>query len=113
MSTTTQLATITDAKRLIALSPAGARILGSGLTRPCPQARYNAAAAAALQDANAGYSLEQRQIIASFIEPESEDARTVMLHVRLSERERQELAKRAEAAGCSLSEFVRQRLFGA
>ncbi len=61
-------ATITAAKRLIAAeSPEGLRLLGAGVSRPCSQDRYNRAAEAALSDATAHFTADERRLIASFM----------------------------------------------
>lgn len=106
------MATIGDAKRLIALSPDGLRILGAGVYKPCYQGRYNAAAEGALSDGAVAYTAEERRVIASFIEPEDESPREFMLRVRLSERERGTLERQAAAAGLNMSEYVRQAVLG-
>lgn len=100
--------TIGDAKRLVALSPEGARLLGAGVYRPCHQGRYNAAAEAALSDETVGYTPEERRLIAEFIEAEEEGPREFMLRVRLSDSERGMLERLATTAGLSMSEYVRQ-----
>jgi len=106
------MATIGDAKRLVALSPEGARLLGAGVYRPCHQGRYNAAAEAALRDEAAGYTQEERRLIAEFIEPEDDGPREFMLRVRMSDAERGTLERLATAAGLSMSEYVRQAVLG-
>jgi hypothetical protein len=107
------MATITDAKRLIALSSDGIRILGAGVSRSCYQGRYNAAARSALEDTATEYTATERRLIASFIEEEQDETapREFVLHVRLNEVERADLARRAELAGISMSEWVRGELF--
>ena len=107
------MTSLADAKRLIALSPEGLRILGAGVSRPCYAGRYNMAARLALEDATTDYTLGERRLIASFIEAEEDEApREFMLRVRLTEPERARLATLAEAAGLSMSEHVRRAVFG-
>lgn len=106
------MATIGNAKRLIALSPEGLRILGAGVYKPCFQGRYNAAAEGALSDGTVAYTPEERRLIASFIEPEEEGAREFMLRVRMSDTERGTLERLAASAGLSMSEYVRQTVLG-
>jgi hypothetical protein len=104
------MATIQDAKRLIALSPEGLRILGAGVSRPCFAGRFNAAAQAALSDGATDYTAEERRLIAEFIESEEGESRDYMLRVRLSDDERAELARRAAQAGTNMSEYVRRQV---
>ena len=102
---------IAIAKRLIALSQEGARLLGMGVSRPCFQGRYNAAAQAALADPEANLTAEERRLIASFVEPEQGDApRSFMLRVRLTESERDRIQQLADEAGMDMSEYVRTRV---
>jgi hypothetical protein len=106
------MVTIGDAKRLIALSPEGLRILGAGVYKPCYQGRYNAAAEGALSDGTVKYTPEERRLIAEFIEAESDSPREFMLRVRMSDAERGTLERLATAAGLSMSEYVRQTVLG-
>jgi len=101
---------IENAKRLIALSPDGLRLLGTGVYRACHQSRYNIAAEAALADGSTDYTPQERRLIASFIEGD-EESRDAWLRVRLTESERGELARLSEAAGLTMSEFVRRAVF--
>ena len=101
---------ITIAKRLIALSQEGARLLGMGVSRPCFQGRYNTAAQAALADPEANLTAEERRLIASFVEPESGELRSSMLRVRLTDSERDRIQQLADEAGMDMSEYVRTRV---
>jgi len=106
------MSTLSDAKRLIALSSEGLRILGAGVSRPCYAGRYNMAARLALEDTTTQYTADERRLIASFIEGgDEEGTRGFMLRVRLTESERSELAERAEEAGTNMSEYVRRLVF--
>ena len=102
---------INTAKRLMAsVSLEAAQILGAGVSRPCHAGRYNAAASAVLSDPTLDLAPDQRELIASHIEGESEPgAREYMLRVRMSRDEWDELKARAYAAGLSMSEYVRVR----
>ena len=101
---------IENAKRLIALSPDGLRLLGAGVYRPCHQGRYNIAAEAALADGSTDYAADERRLIASYIE-QDEESRDAWLRVRLTDGEQQELRRLAEAAGLTMSEYVRRAVF--
>ena len=103
------MASINDAKRLIALSSEGLRILGAGVSRPCFAGRYNAAAQAALSDGVTDYTPEERRLIAEFIEAEEADEE-FMLRVRLTGGQERELRAAARSAGQSMSEYVRQAI---
>lgn len=103
---------INTAKRLMAsVSLEAAQILGAGVSRPCHAGRYNAAASAVLSDPTLDLTPEQRDLIASHIEGESEPgAREFMLRVRMSRDEWDALQASAEAVGQSMSEYVRAAL---
>lgn len=104
--------TIEQAKRVMAAaSPEAARLLGAGVSRPCAQARYNNAAAAALADPDAGLTRPERELIASFIEGNGTPPREYMLRVRLTESEHNALDDMARRAGLDMSEYVREQLF--
>jgi hypothetical protein len=111
-----ELAPMEEALRtIIAKSPATAAAALKALRavqtgRPTAQQQYNAAAEAALADAAAPFTTEDRAQIAAHI-LESDGARTFMLRVRLTEAERADLARQAQAAGLDMSEYVRSRLF--
>lgn len=108
------MATIADAKRLIAASSLeGMRILGAGVSKPCFQGRYNAAAVAALADQLAELTADERRLIASFIEVEEDDPpRSFMLRVRLTPAEHDQLQAMADSeAGGDMSDLVRAKLF--
>jgi hypothetical protein len=103
--------TIQDAKRTIAASSLeGMRLLGAGVSKPCAQVRYNIAAQAALADAGANLTPDQRTLIASFIESTEPETRGYTLRVRLTESERDELQSRADSEQMELSEYVRRAL---
>ena len=77
------MADIADAKRIVAAgSREGARLLGAGVSKPCYQGRYNIAAQAALADSEAGFTTEERQIIAAFIAEEGEESETRDMFIR-------------------------------
>lgn len=100
---------IADAKRLIAAaSPEAARLLGPGISGLCSQNRYNIAARAALADPESQLTIAERRAIAAFMDHDgAPDVRDTSLHIRVSKPELARVAARAEAAGMSISEYVR------
>jgi hypothetical protein len=74
---------------------------------PMATSRANRAIKAAVEDADAGWTEHERMQLADLI-AEPDDA---MLNVRLTTQERDDLKRRADAAGLSLSAYVRARLF--
>jgi len=82
---------------------------------PVLQQRYNFIAAAALQDAQAGWTQEERAAIVAHMSDEDEDedvdTRTIKLNFRVSADENGRLRERAAAAAAdmSVSEYIRAR----
>jgi DNA replication initiation complex subunit (GINS family) len=101
---------ITTAKRLIAAnSVEGARLLGAGVSRPIYQGRYNLAAAAALADTEAQLTPEERRLIAEYITDESNEVRSRSIQVRVTDDELANIRTNAEAAGQTVSDYLRTR----
>jgi len=78
---------------------------------PAVQSRYDNSVHLALHDPAAVFTPEQRALLAEFAGGGEPETRTVMQPVRLSPAERQELEDAAQAAGQSLSDYIRSRLF--
>jgi len=84
------MADIAAAKRLIALSPEGARLLGAGVYRQCAQCRIDSAAQVALADGTTNYTEQERRVIAEAIGNEDDDqqpAQTLNLRVAAGTKE--------------------------
>lgn len=107
--------TIQDAARvLMAHSLDAARNLGVRPTSsPIYQTIYNRMASQVLADPALNLTPQERTLVAQFITLDSQDeTRSVMLRVRLTESERTDLQRMADAAGLEVSEYVRRRVFG-
>jgi hypothetical protein len=78
---------------------------------PVLQIRYNVLLIRAFADPNAAFSNDERALLASAIEAPETDSRDFMLRVRLTDAERANLESASAAAGLSMSEFTRQKLF--
>lgn len=74
---------------------------------PMATSRANRAIKAAIEDAGAGWTERERMQLADLIAGLGD----AMLNVRLTTQERDDLKRRADAAGLSLSAYVRARLF--
>ena len=106
--------TIQDATRLLmARSQAAAGALGRrSPASPIYQELYNKVASDALANPGIDMTADERDLVAQFITlPDEREARSQMLRVRLTERERADLQQMADAAGIEVSEFVRRRIF--
>jgi hypothetical protein len=80
-------------------------------TSPIAQARYRVALSVALNDPDAHFSPDERQILADAVAPD-EGSRDYMLRVRLTEAEEARLKRMAGEAGMDVSEYVRGKIFG-
>lgn len=78
---------------------------------PVLQLRYNHCATLAFNDPEADFSRDERALIAEHLGTGGDESRSYMLRIRLTDAERIELTSLAEAAGLSMSEYVRQRMF--
>lgn len=101
---------ISQVKRLIALSPEGARLLGIGVYRQCSQARIDIAAQAALADPEAGYTPEERRAIMGAISGEAGELRSERFELRLAPAERVLLDSAASRQGMTAAEYLRSRI---
>jgi len=108
---------INDAVRLIAAkSPQAAKeaihLLRTPGDAPLRQNRYNRIAEWAVSDPQADFTPEERRIITSFLQADDAGTeRAFMLRVRLTESEREELQTASEAAGMTMSEYARRKIF--
>jgi hypothetical protein len=104
-------------KIIIAKSPNAAEeairtIAAARNNSPVLQIRYSNVLIRAMADPEAKFTADERQALASVIEsPGSSSTRNLSLHVRVTPDEQAELEQAAAAAGQSLSEYVRRRLF--
>ena len=73
------------------------------------QARYNWLVQQALRDSEADWSPQERADLVALVEPTGSPERPSVLSVRLTADERADLEAAAEAAGVSVSEYVRRR----
>ena len=106
-----------DALRLIAAKSEQAareamRLLRTPVNSPLQQSRYNLIAEWALSDMAAQFTPEERQLIASLVEPTEAEERAFMLRVRLTEGERQQLESAAQQSDLTMSEYARRKIFG-
>lgn len=97
-------------KIMIVKSPAAAGAAANALqSKSRIQENFNRLVPAALNDPNARFTEEDRLVIAAAMEkPDTKSVRSITLHVRITEQEKELLEKRAAAAGMSMSEFLRQ-----
>ena len=108
---------MSDALRtIIAASPAAAGdamdcLRAIAVKSPAVQARYDNTVRVALGDPAAQFTAEQRALLAQFAGGGEPETRSIMHAVRLSPDERQRLEDAANAAGQTLSEYIRSRLF--
>lgn len=101
--------------RLAALSSEAARVLGHGTMRPCADVRVRNAVSAALADPNltAAARREISGVAADLASTDDErETRTVTLRFLVTEDEADEIRSRAEAAGQTMSDFVRRAALG-
>jgi hypothetical protein len=112
------MSTMKDALRLIIeRSPAAAPlamdcIRAIDASSPAVSRRYDMCVSVALADRNAGeFDVSERALLAQFAGGQT-DTRSIVQPVRLSPDERQQLEDDAGHAGLSLSDYIRQRLFG-
>ena len=110
------MSTIHDALKLIAAKSPGAMLEAAKTMRSSGrilQMRYNWIVQIALGDPQADFTAEDRALIAAHLEPDTDDdIRDYTLRIRLTPTERADLEQRAEAAGQTVSEYVRRTLFG-
>jgi len=81
------------------------------LNSPVANTRYDHLVQMALADQQAGFTPEERQILADALSLEGTN-RSVILSVRLSATEKATLAAEAELATMTLSEYARRKLLG-
>lgn len=111
------MSTMSDALRtIIAKSPmAGSDAIDClraiSVKSPVVQQRYNNVLGVALSDGDAHFTPQERTLLAEFAGGGEPETRSIMQPVRLSPAERQELEDAAQAAGQSLSDYIRSRLF--
>jgi len=110
------MSTMSDALRtIIAASPDAASdamdcLRAIAVHSPVVQQRYNRCAEIALADPQGHITAEQRAQIAEHVAIEEKETRAV-ISLRLTPSERAEIARAADAAGQSVSEYIRSRLF--
>lgn len=99
--------------RLAALSAEAARVLGPGTLRPCADVRVRQAVAAALADP-ALTDRARREVagLAADLATDEPEARALTLRFRASDAEAEAIRARAEAAGLTLSDYVRRAALG-
>lgn len=79
---------------------------------PMVQTRYQVLLIRALADPEADFTPAERETLAAGIEPQDgSGSRDFTLRVRLNSAEQASLQVAAEAAGMSMSEYVRSKLF--
>jgi hypothetical protein len=78
---------------------------------PVVQQRYNQVAEIALNDASAEFTAEEKLAIIEHIDQVGSVGREFVLHVRLTDSERDELQLAADAAGTNMSGYARRMLF--
>lgn len=101
--------------RLAALSSEAARVLGHGTMRPCADVRVRNAVAAALSDPtlSAAARREIGGMAAELATTEEErETRNITLRFLVTEDEADEIRARAEAAGQTMSDYVRRAALG-
>lgn len=103
-------------KLIVAKSPNAARqalqaIAAVSNKSPVAQVRYNHCVSIALNDGQAQFTQAERALLASYLDGTDSDNRSFMLRVRLTDTERARLQDAADAAGQSMSEYVRSLLF--
>ncbi|MHB1355920.1 MAG: plasmid mobilization protein [Anaerolineae bacterium] len=92
-------------------TPIAAKMLQSPETTMTLQ-YYGQAILIALIDKKADFTAKERELLASEMPAESgNETRSVVWQLRLTELERLELQRRADAEGVSMSEYARRRLF--
>jgi hypothetical protein len=112
------MSTMPDALRtIIAGSPDAARdamdcLRAISVKSPVLQQRYNHTVQIALSDPQAAFTPDERALLARYVDTDESDRRSIVQPVRLSPDERQQLEDDAGHAGLSLSDYIRQRLFG-
>jgi len=106
-----------DALRLIiAQSPDAAReamktLMAIRAGSPAVQQRYNHVVEIALADPSAMFTAQERALIAEHISASDVETRDNTLSLRLTCEERAQLEAAASAAGLSLSQYARKRMF--
>lgn len=65
----------------------------------------------AFSDPNAHFTVAEREALVGAVQTVTASARGYVLHIRLTDSERAELAQLASEAGVTPSEYVRSRLF--
>lgn len=78
---------------------------------PVVQQRYNHVAEIALNDASAEWTPSEKLSIIEHIDQVGSVGREFVLHVRLTDTERDELQLAADAAGTNMSEYARRMIF--
>lgn len=107
--------TLIDTLQLIAArSPRAATIAAHAIrgVAQLREQRASLAAAEALADRDAEWTPGERAAIAALLAPATErddDRRDGTLQFRVSDRERAAIAERADAAGMSMSDYLRRR----
>ena len=79
---------------------------------PIVQVRYNRVVELAMSDRRATFTPDERATIAEALEVEETGSRDFTIRVRLTQNEQAELQLLADEAGCSMSEYVRGKVFG-
>lgn len=104
--------------RLASISGEAARVLGRGMHVECADVRVRNALAAALGDPAITAALRRElAVLALTVQPGGDDetddeVRDETLRFRVSPDESQTIRERADAAGVTLSEFVRRAALG-
>lgn len=103
-------------KIIIAKSPAAAQqaiacLRGIQAKSPILDVRYAHTVSIALGDPAAEFTQDERRIIAEALSAGASETRDYTLRIRMTEAERADLARQAEEADLSMSEYVRRRLF--
>lgn len=78
---------------------------------PVAQQKYNQVAEIALNDASAGFTPAEISSVIDHIALVGSVGREYMLHIRLTDTERDELQLAADTAGASMSAYARRMLF--
>jgi hypothetical protein len=111
------MSTMSDVLRtIIGASPAAAGeamdcLRAIAVKSPIMQQRFNRTAQFALNDAQATLTAADRAAIAEHLDIDDAETRSVVT-LRLTPSERAEIAQRADAAGQTVSEYMRAKLLG-
>lgn len=100
------------AKSPVAMNEAIKTMMAIGSGSSMVQQRYNHTVESALLDRDADWTAADRELLASYLEPTTPQARDTLIQIRVSAEEKRAIRELAETAGMTVADYIRSSLLG-